>query len=502
MGAPGAVNLIFRKEIETADDPEAKRAELIEEYTERFANPYIAAERGYVDDVIDPRETRTRARAGRSRCCAPSASSCRRASTGTSRCRHAGPVSASISPDATPEEVAAIVAALGALRAAPVGARAPTTRSTSGCARRGSRRAAPGCSAARGGCPAASAAAPAPDPMTDGRVAAHAELMSVGPDEVVVTFTTEPGARVTTRVGDREVTTDRSAPHRARRRPRARHRVRRSRSTARRPTTGCPPTRAHARAAAGRLLATIATANDVHFGETECGRTGDPATDAIGPILRAAPGRAAVPRGDEPARSSTRCARSTPTSVVVKGDLTDTGPRRGVRGVPRRATARLGARMHHVRGNHDAMRDPTLARRGRAVRGRARRRDARGARHRRARATSAARCRAEQLAVARRPRRRRRPARCSCSATTRSGTSTPRASIRTSRSRPTTRRARSTWSRGARHIVGYFAGHTHTNRVRRDSAARDVPLRRGRRAPRTTRARGPSTASTRAATRR
>jgi acetyl-CoA carboxylase carboxyltransferase component len=58
MGAPGAVNLIFRKELETADDPEAKRAELIEEYTERFANPYSAAERGYVDDVIDPRETR------------------------------------------------------------------------------------------------------------------------------------------------------------------------------------------------------------------------------------------------------------------------------------------------------------------------------------------------------------------------------------------------------------------------------------------------------------
>jgi acetyl-CoA carboxylase carboxyltransferase component len=58
MGAPGAVNLIFRKELETADDPGARREQLIEEYTERFANPYIAAERGYVDDVIDPRETR------------------------------------------------------------------------------------------------------------------------------------------------------------------------------------------------------------------------------------------------------------------------------------------------------------------------------------------------------------------------------------------------------------------------------------------------------------
>ncbi|MEX0664182.1 MAG: acyl-CoA carboxylase subunit beta [Acidimicrobiia bacterium] len=58
MGPQGAVNIIFRKEIETSADPETRRAELIEEYTERFANPYIAAERGYVDDVIDPRDTR------------------------------------------------------------------------------------------------------------------------------------------------------------------------------------------------------------------------------------------------------------------------------------------------------------------------------------------------------------------------------------------------------------------------------------------------------------
>src|SRR6059058_2028519 len=64
MGAPGAVNLIFRKEIEAADDVEARRAELIEEYTERFANPYGAAERGFVDDVIDPAETRAKIIAG------------------------------------------------------------------------------------------------------------------------------------------------------------------------------------------------------------------------------------------------------------------------------------------------------------------------------------------------------------------------------------------------------------------------------------------------------
>jgi propionyl-CoA carboxylase beta chain len=58
MGSDGAVNIIFRKEIETADDPEARRADLVEEYTDRFANPFTAAERGYVDDVIAPRRTR------------------------------------------------------------------------------------------------------------------------------------------------------------------------------------------------------------------------------------------------------------------------------------------------------------------------------------------------------------------------------------------------------------------------------------------------------------
>jgi propionyl-CoA carboxylase beta chain len=58
MGPEGAVNIIFRKELEAADDPDARRAELIADYRERFANPYTAAERGYVDDVIEPRRTR------------------------------------------------------------------------------------------------------------------------------------------------------------------------------------------------------------------------------------------------------------------------------------------------------------------------------------------------------------------------------------------------------------------------------------------------------------
>jgi propionyl-CoA carboxylase beta chain len=58
MGPEGAVNIVFRKELEEADDPEARRAELISDYKERFANPYHAAERGYVDEVIEPRLTR------------------------------------------------------------------------------------------------------------------------------------------------------------------------------------------------------------------------------------------------------------------------------------------------------------------------------------------------------------------------------------------------------------------------------------------------------------
>jgi propionyl-CoA carboxylase beta chain len=60
MGPEGAVNIIFRKEIAQAADPDKRRQELIAEYKEKFANPYSAAERGYIDDVIEPHETRPR----------------------------------------------------------------------------------------------------------------------------------------------------------------------------------------------------------------------------------------------------------------------------------------------------------------------------------------------------------------------------------------------------------------------------------------------------------
>ena len=58
MGPQGAVEIIYRKEIAAADDPIVRHAELVDEYTEKFCNPYVAADRGFVDDVIDPAETR------------------------------------------------------------------------------------------------------------------------------------------------------------------------------------------------------------------------------------------------------------------------------------------------------------------------------------------------------------------------------------------------------------------------------------------------------------
>jgi propionyl-CoA carboxylase beta chain len=60
MGPKGAAEILFRREISEADDPAAKLDQVVEEYTEKFADPYHAASRGYLDDVIDPRDTRPR----------------------------------------------------------------------------------------------------------------------------------------------------------------------------------------------------------------------------------------------------------------------------------------------------------------------------------------------------------------------------------------------------------------------------------------------------------
>jgi propionyl-CoA carboxylase beta chain len=60
MGPEGAVNIVYRKEIKEADNPEEARQNLIQEYRDKFANPYVAASKGYIDDVIDPRDTRSK----------------------------------------------------------------------------------------------------------------------------------------------------------------------------------------------------------------------------------------------------------------------------------------------------------------------------------------------------------------------------------------------------------------------------------------------------------
>jgi predicted phosphodiesterase len=188
---------------------------------------------------------------------------------------------------------------------------------------------------------------------------AHAELMSVGPDEVVVTFVSEPGISVTTRVGNHAV--DTSGPHHH------------ARIDGLDPDTEYPlvvdgavpdqwlPSRVRTLARPpGRLVATVATANDVHFGETECGKIGDPATDAIGPILSVPPGATPYPELMNRAVVAEMTALD-PDAVVVKGDLTE-------RGLPEqydefvRVYDVFGSRMHHVRGNHDAISDPELAR--------------------------------------------------------------------------------------------------------------------------------------------
>ena len=60
MGAEGAVNIIYREEISKAKNSEKKRQELVDDYQGKFTNPYVAASYGFVDDVIDPADTRLR----------------------------------------------------------------------------------------------------------------------------------------------------------------------------------------------------------------------------------------------------------------------------------------------------------------------------------------------------------------------------------------------------------------------------------------------------------
>jgi acetyl-CoA carboxylase carboxyltransferase component len=60
MGPEGAVNVVFREELAKAENPEERRSALVEEFRDKFANPYVAASRGFLDDVIEPADTRPR----------------------------------------------------------------------------------------------------------------------------------------------------------------------------------------------------------------------------------------------------------------------------------------------------------------------------------------------------------------------------------------------------------------------------------------------------------
>jgi Icc protein len=188
------------------------------------------------------------------------------------------------------------------------------------------------------------------------RVIHDPELFTVGPDEVVVTFRTDDAREVSTRVGDASVVT--TGPYHS------------ARVVGLAPATVYPvvvdgvPASALLPAEvttlarpAGALRATIATVNDVHFGETECGLLGLP--DELGPVFSVEPGADPYPevmnRG-----AIDEIERLDPDAVVVKGDLTDRGTEEEYAAFVR-AYSRLGARMHHVRGNHDAMITESIA---------------------------------------------------------------------------------------------------------------------------------------------
>jgi predicted phosphodiesterase len=183
-----------------------------------------------------------------------------------------------------------------------------------------------------------------------------AELFSIADDEVVVTFRTDDGREVATRVGEQATVTN-GPIHYARvtgLEPATRYPLAVDGADATRLLPGSVTTLARP---GGTRLATIATVNDVHFGETECGLLGTP--EEIGPVFTAAPGDDPYPevmnRGAIDA-----ITHLDPDAVIVKGDLTDKGSEPEYEAFLR-AYSRLGASMHHVRGNHDAMITETIA---------------------------------------------------------------------------------------------------------------------------------------------
>jgi predicted phosphodiesterase len=177
-----------------------------------------------------------------------------------------------------------------------------------------------------------------------------AELFTVAPDEVVVTARTDDARTVVTRVGDHTAET------------RGEYHV--ARITGLEPATeyalaveGAEPSELLPRtvttlpAPAGKLVARLATVNDVHFGEFECGKLGTP--EELGPVFKSDPGE--PPYWEVMNKGAIdEIAAGDFDAVVVKGDLTNLGAESEYE-LFCNAYSRLGDRMHHVRGNHDAM---------------------------------------------------------------------------------------------------------------------------------------------------
>ena len=311
-----------------------------------------------------------------------------------------------------------------------------------------------------------------------------------------MTFTTPPGERVTTRVGEHEVTTEGPFHDRAGLRPRVRHRVRaRGRGCRTRRTGGCRRRSARSSSRAGRLLAdprhrqrrALRRDRVRHAPATRhrCDRPG-----AAQRARRPAVSRAHERRGrrrDARARSRRRGGQGRP-------DRHRQAPRSTRRSS--RATAGSARACTTCAATTTPCATPSWRVEGAPVRDRARRSDARGARHRR---------------PGQDRRRARRRAASAGSTTSQRATADPvlvfgappRVSNHDPNVRPappTTTRRCSTCSPRRENIVGYLAGHTHRNRVVRDSSRRATSRASRSRAPRTTPAPGASTASTKVAT--
>ncbi len=300
-----------------------------------------------------------------------------------------------------------------------------------------------------------------------------AEIAAVGPDTLTVTFVTDHDRSVTTRIGEHEITT--IGPHHVAHveglAPDTEIPIAVEGHHA--PTETLPASVRTLPAPAGRHLATFATVNDVHFGETVCGMIHSVPEAELGPWVRAEPGEDPYPITMN-RTAVAEIAALGPDVVVAKGDLTCVGSEEEYQ-LFLDTYAEFGSTLHHVRGNHDAMQDPTMALEG---------------------APYAVDCKGVILAVIDTVRptlpggqiTRDQLAWLDATAAQTSGPVFVfghhqiwdlRSDTRSKNYfgiDPDSSEAFAAVVGRRENIVGYFAGHTHRNRVRRFPEARDVPF--------------------------